>query len=90
MGILVNLKILSLVGRYWDITSNSNCNACNYAGGFSDRKCLTKCGEPAQSYYHVPRDWLLKYENNQMQDVHIVIFEEKGGNPQQIELVMLI
>lgn len=78
------------IGRYWDITSNSVCNDCNYAGGFSAHKCLTNCGERSQTYYHVPYDWLVKSNGSAMQDANIVVFEEKGGNPNQIELVMLV
>jgi hypothetical protein len=79
-----------LVGRYWDIVPNGKCKTCDYAGGFGADKCLTKCGEPSQSYYHVPYDWLVQYDDNQMQDVTFVIFEEKGGNPKEIELAVLV
>ena len=78
------------IGRYWDITPNNNCKSCNYAGGFYDHKCLTNCGEPSQSYYHIPYEWLVKFNGKELQDATIVVFEEKGGNPNEIELVMLL
>ena len=77
------------LGRYWDVTSNSMCESCDYSGGFYDHKCLHNCGEPSQSYYHVPYDWLLD-SKNQSQETEIVVFEEKGGNPKDIELVILL
>lgn len=71
------------VGRHWPayIARGSNCGACNYAGTYTEKKCLSNCGQPSQKWYHVPRSWL-KPTGNQL-----VIFEEWGGNPFGISLV---
>ncbi|KAE8691261.1 Leucine-rich repeat protein kinase family protein [Hibiscus syriacus] len=49
-------------GRYWPsyIANKQLCktNACDYRGRYSDKKCLSKCGEPTQRWYHVPRSFL--------------------------------
>lgn len=75
------------IGRYWDVKSDASlCKPCSPSGAFFDKKCLTKCGEASQEYYHVPKDWLLSESG----DVELVLFEEFGGDPSAIELVMLM
>lgn len=70
------------IGRHWPAyTAHGNCNGCNYAGIFNDKKCQTGCGGPSQRWYHVPRSWL-KPSGNQL-----IVFEELGGNPAGITLV---
>jgi hypothetical protein len=76
------------IGRYWDALSESECKTCEYNGSFKEHKCETQCGEASQSYYHVPPDWILNPQG-EPQDVHIVLFEEKGGQPSNIELIAL-
>ncbi|CAA3010880.1 beta-galactosidase-like [Olea europaea subsp. europaea] len=69
------------IGRYWNqYKASGNCGACNYAGWFNEKKCLSKCGEASQRWYHVPRSWLRPTGNL------LVIFEEWGGNPNGIFL----
>lgn len=77
------------IGRYWDVMSESFCRDCEYNGPFNEHKCVTKCGEPSQEYYHVPMDWILD-ARGLPRDVAIVLFEEKGGDPSGIELVALV
>ncbi|XP_043704748.1 beta-galactosidase 10 isoform X3 [Telopea speciosissima] len=70
------------IGRYWPRTSSihDECpQQCNYRGKFIPNKCSTGCGEPTQRWYHVPRSWFRPSGNI------LVIFEEKGGNPNEIK-----
>ncbi|XP_058227609.1 beta-galactosidase [Rhododendron vialii] len=70
------------IGRYWPgYKASGTCPACNYAGWFNEKKCLSKCGEASQRWYHVPRSWLYPTGNL------LVVFEELGGNPYGISLV---
>lgn len=69
------------IGRYWPTNkaSNGGCaNSCDYRGSYSSNKCLRNCGKPSQQLYHVPRSWLQPSGNV------LVLFEETGGNPNQI------
>ncbi|RYR20528.1 hypothetical protein Ahy_B03g065704 isoform C [Arachis hypogaea] len=70
------------IGRHWPgYKAGGNCGACNYAGTYTEKKCLTNCGQPSQRWYHVPRAWLRPGGNS------LVVFEEWGGNPAGISLV---
>ncbi|KAK4432904.1 Beta-galactosidase [Sesamum alatum] len=70
------------IGRHWPgNTAKGNCNNCNYAGTFTEKKCLGQCGQPSQRWYHVPRSWLKPTGNV------LVVFEEWGGDPNRISLV---
>ncbi|KAM7259914.1 hypothetical protein ACFE04_015655 [Oxalis oulophora] len=70
------------IGRYWPgYTARGNCNDCDYAGIYTENKCTSKCGEPSQKWYHVPRSWV-KPSGNQL-----VVFEEMGGDPSGISMV---
>ncbi|WVZ01924.1 hypothetical protein V8G54_022730 [Vigna mungo] len=69
------------IGRYWPTyasPSDGCTDSCNYRGAYQASKCLKNCGKPSQTLYHVPRSWL-QPENNTL-----VLFEEIGGNPEQI------
>ncbi|KAL0284093.1 UNVERIFIED_CONTAM: Beta-galactosidase 8 [Sesamum angustifolium] len=71
------------IGRYWPkyTAPDSGCtNSCNYRGSFSPSKCMKNCGQSTQKLYHVPRSWLQASENV------LVLFEEMGGDPEQISL----
>lgn len=40
------------IGRYWPgYKASGNCGACNYAGWFDEKKCLSNCGEASQRWY---------------------------------------
>ncbi|GJT69107.1 beta-galactosidase [Tanacetum coccineum] len=70
------------IGRYWPAyKARGSCSTCSYAGYFSEKKCLSNCGEASQKWYHVPRSWL-KPRGNLM-----VVFEELGGIPYGISLL---
>ncbi|KAJ9537635.1 hypothetical protein OSB04_030368 [Centaurea solstitialis] len=70
------------IGRYWPAyKASGSCSTCSYAGYFSEKKCLSKCGEASQKWYHVPRSWLKPRGNL------LVVFEELGGTPYGISLV---
>ncbi|XP_059455909.1 beta-galactosidase 1 [Corylus avellana] len=70
------------LGRYWPAyKASGTCGECNYAGTYSEKKCLSKCGEASQRWYHVPRSWLNPTGNL------LVVFEEWGGDPNGIFLV---
>ncbi|KAK4840472.1 hypothetical protein QYF36_009603 [Acer negundo] len=69
------------IGRYWPRRSSAHLECvkeCDYRGKFFPDKCLTGCGEPTQRWYHIPRSWFKPSGNI------LVIFEEKGGNPNKI------
>ncbi|WOK97445.1 beta-galactosidase 15 isoform X1 [Canna indica] len=70
------------IGRYWTLVApKSGCaKSCNYPGAYNENKCATNCGNPTQSWYHIPREWLQASNNL------LVIFEETGGNPLLISL----
>ncbi|KAM3286597.1 beta-galactosidase 15 [Capsicum chacoense] len=66
------------IGRYWpSYLAEGSCSTktCDYRGPYSADKCTSKCGEPTQRWYHVPRSFLSSDENT------LVLFEEFGGNP---------
>ncbi|KAM7506125.1 hypothetical protein LguiB_005029 [Lonicera macranthoides] len=72
------------IGRYWSayLSPSTGCSAnCNYRGEFNADKCLKKCGEPAQTLYHIPRSWVYPGENL------VVLHEELGGDPSKISLL---
>lgn len=72
------------IGRYWSLVApKTGCpSSCNYRGAYDENKCTTNCGMPTQSWYHIPRDWLQPSNNL------LVIFEETGGNPLKISLMV--
>ncbi|KAL3505338.1 hypothetical protein ACH5RR_035179 [Cinchona calisaya] len=69
------------IGRYWTISANGSCGICQYSGTFQASKCQLGCGQPTQSWYHVPRSWLKPTQNL------LVLFEELGGDASKISLV---
>ncbi|PQQ21373.1 hypothetical protein Pyn_17960 [Prunus yedoensis var. nudiflora] len=70
------------IGRYWPAyKASGSCGACNYAGTFHEKKCLSNCGQASQRWYHVPRTWLNPTGNL------LVVLEEWGGDPNGIFLV---
>ncbi|XP_038688653.1 beta-galactosidase 7-like [Tripterygium wilfordii] len=70
------------IGRYWPsyIAEEDGCSAdlCDYRGPYDNNKCVTNCGSPTQSWYHVPRSFLEDDVNT------LVLFEELGGNPSYV------
>ncbi|KOM39893.1 hypothetical protein LR48_Vigan04g009100 [Vigna angularis] len=73
------------IGRHWPgYIAHGSCNACNYAGYYTDQKCRTNCGKPSQRWYHVPRSWLNSGGNS------LVVFEEWGGDPYGIALAIVL
>ncbi|PIA35985.1 hypothetical protein AQUCO_03400110v1 [Aquilegia coerulea] len=70
------------LGRYWSkVAPKDGCQkTCDYRGAYNDKKCVTNCGKPTQTWYHIPRSWLLASDNL------LVIFEEIGGNPLEISV----
>ncbi|PPD86104.1 hypothetical protein GOBAR_DD16936 [Gossypium barbadense] len=77
------LWYMTSLGRYWPsyIADKQLCKTetCDYRGRYSDSKCVSKCGEPTQRWYHVPRSFLKDSENT------LVLFEEFGGNPSGVQ-----
>ncbi|CAK8572525.1 unnamed protein product [Lathyrus sativus] len=70
------------IGRYWAswVTATNGCSdTCDYRGKYVKEKCNTNCGSPSQRWYHVPRSFL----NDDMNT--LVLFEEIGGNPQNVQ-----
>ncbi|KAM7252868.1 hypothetical protein ACFE04_025486 [Oxalis oulophora] len=69
------------IGRYWTrVAPKNGCGTCDYRGAYHSSKCTTNCGEPTQTWYHIPRSWLHESDNL------LVIFEEVGGNPFEITI----
>ncbi|KAL5576087.1 hypothetical protein UlMin_017786 [Ulmus minor] len=69
------------IGRFWssNIANPNGCGGeCDYRGVYKPEKCVTNCGNPSQRWYHVPRSFLRSGLNT------VVLFEELGGNPQQV------
>jgi len=73
------------LGRYWLIEAQGDCSPCHYnSGGYNpDTDCRTGCGEPTQRYYHIPSYYLSQNDNQ------LVIFEELGGDPSKIQIVLM-
>ncbi|XP_068666341.1 beta-galactosidase 7-like [Aristolochia californica] len=65
------------IGRFWSNFSSAleGCGECDYRGGYNPGKCAIECGQPTQTWYHVPRSFL-KSDGN-----IVTLFEEFGGNP---------
>ncbi|KAF7801334.1 beta-galactosidase 15-like [Senna tora] len=67
------------IGRYWPsfLAEEDGCSdaPCDYRGQYSSTKCVSNCGKPTQTWYHVPRSFLRDDGNT------LVLFEEIGGNP---------
>ncbi|KAG4938605.1 hypothetical protein JHK82_044398 [Glycine max] len=76
------------IGRYWTswITATNGCSdTCDYRGKYVPaQKCNTNCGNPSQRWYHVPRSFLKNDKNT------LVLFEEIGGNPQNVSFQTVI
>nr|KJB72045.1 hypothetical protein B456_011G155500 [Gossypium raimondii] len=74
------------IGRYWNLTApKDGCpDSCDYRGAYGSNKCMTNCGKPTQTWYHVPRSWLQASNNL------LVIFEEIGGNPFEISVKLRV
>ncbi|CAK9143003.1 unnamed protein product [Ilex paraguariensis] len=71
------------IGRYWPsyhADENGCSSTCDYRGAYTNNKCLTNCGQPSQRWYHVPRSFLQKEGNT------LVLFEEFGGNPSNVNV----
>ncbi|KAL7224940.1 hypothetical protein ACSBR1_026261 [Camellia fascicularis] len=70
------------IGRYWPsyLAKEDGCSleACDYRGTYDNNKCVTNCGQPTQRWYHVPRSFIPNDINT------LVLFEEFGGNPAQV------
>ncbi|CAI9087581.1 OLC1v1021688C1 [Oldenlandia corymbosa var. corymbosa] len=72
------------IGRYWPayISPTTGCtDNCDYRGSYNAWKCLKKCGQPAQTLYHIPRTWLNAGKNL------LVLHEELGGDPSKISII---
>ncbi|XWS21015.1 hypothetical protein CRYUN_Cryun30bG0018700 [Craigia yunnanensis] len=69
------------LGRYWMAYAKGDCGTCSYSGTFRPPKCQSGCGQPTQTWYHVPRSWLKPRQN------FLVVFEELGGDASKISLV---
>jgi hypothetical protein len=81
-------EITNSIGRYWDASSNSiECPTCEWIGPFDSNKCPVGCSGPSQSYYHIPKDWIIGEADPS--DLEIVLFEERGGDPSGVKLVLL-
>ncbi|KZV48454.1 beta-galactosidase 9-like [Dorcoceras hygrometricum] len=69
------------IGRYWTLNApKDGCQTCDYRGTYDSDKCVTNCGDPTQTWYHIPRSWL------QASDNLLVIFEETEKNPFNISI----
>ncbi|KAG6428159.1 hypothetical protein SASPL_112408 [Salvia splendens] len=69
------------IGRYWTLYApKDGCQTCDYRGAYDSNKCLTNCGEPTQSWYHIPRSWVQASNNL------LIIFEETEKNPFEISI----
>ncbi|NP_001265889.1 beta-galactosidase-like precursor [Cicer arietinum] len=73
------------IGRHWPgYIAHGSCGDCDYAGTFTNTKCRTNCGNPTQTWYHIPRSWLNPTGNV------LVVLEEWGGDPSGISLLKRI
>ncbi|CAL1397860.1 unnamed protein product [Linum trigynum] len=72
------------IGRYWStyLSPAAGCSdTCDYRGPHDAKSCLTKCGQPSQTLYHIPRSWVHSGDNL------LVLREELGGDPMQISVL---
>ncbi|KAF3450936.1 hypothetical protein FNV43_RR07025 [Rhamnella rubrinervis] len=71
------------IGRFWPsmLADENGCSdTCDYRGEYKAEKCVTNCGNPSQRWYHVPRSFLKGDADTNT----LVLFEELGGNPQNV------
>ncbi|XXG56250.1 hypothetical protein AAC387_Pa03g3719 [Persea americana] len=69
------------LGRCWAAFMPPNDfggGGCDYRGAYKSDRCLDGCDQPTQRWYHVPRSFLKDDQNT------LVLFEEMGGNPLQV------
>eukprot|EP00479_Gromia_sphaerica_P008508 TRINITY_DN3262_c0_g1_i1.p1 TRINITY_DN3262_c0_g1~~TRINITY_DN3262_c0_g1_i1.p1 ORF type:complete len:184 (-),score=21.30 TRINITY_DN3262_c0_g1_i1:90-641(-) len=71
------------LGRFWNIVGEGNCAPCDYRENYGHTSCQTRCGDPTQSLYHLPRDWMMPGGGVN----RVVVFTEIGGNAEDIQLV---
>ncbi|KAJ3123533.1 Beta-galactosidase 6 [Nowakowskiella sp. JEL0407] len=80
------------VGKYWLIKANwpeKDCVAKHeFIGGTYDSSKREGCGSPTQRFYHIPYDVVLK-SKDERGNVTITLFEEIGGDPTGVKLVLL-
>ncbi|KAK2965832.1 hypothetical protein RJ640_001804, partial [Escallonia rubra] len=72
------------IGRCWPayISPSTGCvDTCDYRGTYEPFKCLKKCGQPAQTLYHIPRSWVHPGQNL------LVLHEELGGDPSKVSVL---
>ena len=72
------------LGRFWPtvLADPNGCGGeCDYRGDYNPAKCVTNCGNSSQRWYHVPRSFLNNGKANTL-----ILFEELGGNPQQVSV----
>ncbi|XP_043708583.1 beta-galactosidase-like [Telopea speciosissima] len=78
------------IGRFWltmiaKAPQGFECSEiCDYRGQFHDTNCMPDCGLPSQRWYHIPRSFLNEGDNT------LILFEEMGGNPTQINFQTVI
>ncbi|XP_042487755.1 beta-galactosidase-like, partial [Macadamia integrifolia] len=78
------------IGRFWPTMISKaphgyQCSeTCDYRGEYNDKKCMADCGLPSQRWYHVPRSFLNNGDNT------LILFEEIGGDPTQINFQTVI
>ncbi|KAK8934992.1 Beta-galactosidase 6 [Platanthera zijinensis] len=73
------------IGRYWPTNTapaNGCSDSCSYRGTFKSDKCQKNCGKPSQQLYHLPRSMTQPGSNT------LVLFEEVGGDPDQISFAV--
>lgn len=76
-----------MLGRYWNTTATGVCNECvssQYVGSYDSERCRSGCGEPSQTFYKLPVEWLLPVG---VQENTFVLFEERGAIPDNIKLM---
>ncbi|KAJ3054650.1 hypothetical protein HK097_001206 [Rhizophlyctis rosea] len=83
------------IGRYWNVTAEpwENCGKeCKWEGGFWVGKCVERCAQRSQRFWHVPFDWVLEATwrgDDGEKYVVVELFEERGGDVNGIEFVAL-
>ncbi len=78
-----------MLGRYWNVTAKpaacEECDGDSYVGSYNGDRCRTGCGEPSQTYYKLPTDWLLWSAG--AENSLVLLDELKGARPELIALV---
>jgi len=86
-----------MLGRYWSKIAKvgacndaDQCTSESYVGNYGAEKCRTGCGEPSQSLYKLPLEYLYPLDNPNVDKNVIVVLEESGSQEVSSPAISLV